>query len=224
MTGSDFSPLEDLNAAIAQSNPFKKPAIVKAQDIWGKGFPDLETLNAAASDAVFAAIESVKTSSSAQEKMTSLAFTAEKGVGKSHLLSRIHHRLQREGGALFVYASADEYTDLNLIKYQFQQTLAESLKYQGSKGVPQWQEVATAMANESNSQGQDLQPKKLVDNFESVYQKLAQKKKNLINELLANFLKINPHADPDLVRAILWTLSEKQAPFAIKWLSGERNI
>jgi hypothetical protein len=34
-------------------------------------------------------------------------------------------------------------------------------------------------------------------------------------------LKAKPNADPDIVRAILWTLSETQAPFAINWLAGK---
>ncbi len=72
MTNSDFSPIEDLNAAITNNNPFKKTAIVRAQDIWTEGFLDVETINAKASNAVFAAIKSVKTSSSPQEKITSL--------------------------------------------------------------------------------------------------------------------------------------------------------
>ena len=64
MTSSPVSPIEALNAAIQShsDNPFDKPAIVKSQDVWGKGFPDVETLNAHASDAVFEAIQRVRTS------------------------------------------------------------------------------------------------------------------------------------------------------------------
>ncbi len=226
MSSSPVSPIEDLNAAIQSHNPFKERTIVKAQDIWGKGFPDVETLNAHASDAIFQAIERVKTSRSSQDKVTSLTFTAEKGVGKSHIISRIRHRLERDGGALFVYASADEYVDLDLIKYQFQQTLADSLKHTGSQGVMQWQEVATAMANEaskaSNSNAPTLAPEQLVKRFDQVYDKrIAEKKKNLMEELVEKVLKSKPNSDPDIVRAILWTLSEKQAPYAINWLSGK---
>ncbi|HEY9671955.1 MAG TPA: hypothetical protein V6D11_10955 [Waterburya sp.] len=39
--------------------------------------------------------------------------------------------------------------------------------------------------------------------------------------LFEKVFKNQPNADPDIVRAILWTLSENQAPFAIKWLSGQ---
>lgn len=225
MQNSSFSPIEALNAAIKTHNPFSKNAIVKAQDVWGQGFPDVESLNAHASDAVFQAIEQVKSLSS-KDKVTSVALTAARGVGKTHTISRIRHRLERKGGALFVYASADEYVDLDLIKYQFQQTLADSLKHSGSKEVMQWQEVATAMANEalqaSKPDAPPLEPKKLIKNFDRTYdKKVAENKKNLMDDLVEKAVKVKPHSDPDIIRAILWTLSEKQALFAIKWLSGQ---
>ncbi|MDM9382328.1 hypothetical protein QUB80_16610 [Chlorogloeopsis sp. ULAP01] len=68
MDTSAVSPIEALNAAVKSHNPFLNAGIVKEQDIWGQGFPDVPTLNAHASDAVFQAIELVLTSSSTQEK------------------------------------------------------------------------------------------------------------------------------------------------------------
>lgn len=225
MDSSPVSPIEALNPAIQSHNPFSKAGIVKEQDVWGKGFPDVPTLNAHASDAVFQAIDQVRTSQSSQEKVTSIAITAQQGVGKSHIISRIRHRLEREGGALFVYASLDNYADLNLIKYQFQQTLAESLKHTGSQSVMQWQEVATAMANEGfkaiSPNTQNASPEQLVNNFDKVYAKWLANNKNLMDTLTQKVLKTKPNADPDIVKAILWTLSETQAPFAINWLSGK---
>ena len=226
MDNLPVSSLEELNTAIQSHNPFRKTGIVKDQDVWGKGFPDVATLNAHASDAVFQAIERVRTSPSSQDKVTSLAFTASMGVGKSHIISRIRHRLQADGNALFVYASVNKYTDLNLINYLFQQTLADSLRQIGSQGVMQWQEVATAKVNEaekaSKSNAQALSPEQLVKNFDRAYaQRVAKNQKNLMEVLFEKVFKTQPNADPDIVRAILWTLSEKQASFAIKWLSGQ---
>lgn len=219
MDSFPVSPIEDLNAAIQSYNPFDKPLIVKDQDVWGKGFPDVSTLNAHASEAVFQAIERVRTSQSSKDKVTSLVFTAEQGVGKSHIISRIRHRLEHEGGALFVYANADNYGDLSLIKYEFQRTLAESLKHTGSQTVMQWQEVAAAMSNEAYQAS--TSPENLVKNFDPASEKLEKRRRSLINELVAKVLRTKPHADPDVIRAILWTLSETRAPYAIKWLSGQ---
>lgn len=151
--------------------------------------------------------------------------TAQQGVGKSHILSRTRHRLESNGGALFVYASVNNYTDLNLIKYQFQQTLANSLSHTGSKSVMQWQEIAAAMANEGfkaiNSAAPTLSPQELLDRFDRVCASWASKNKNLMNTLTKQVLKTKSKADPYIVRAVLWTLSEVETPFAIKWLSGE---
>ncbi|WP_017721678.1 hypothetical protein [Kamptonema formosum] len=142
--------------------------------------------------------------------------TAQQGVGKSHIISRIRHRLEREGGGVFVYASVDKYGDLNLIKSQFQKTLAESLREQGSQGVMQWQEVATAMVNSVTKK-----PHSPTEMIANKFPLALAKKKNLVESLTGAILKTKPHADPYIVQAILWTLSETRAPFAIKWLSGE---
>jgi hypothetical protein len=119
------------------------------------------------------------------------------------------------GCALFVYAGGNNYTDLNLVKYQFQQTLADSLSKTGSQEVMQWQEIAAAMANEGRENA--LTPAELVKKFDQAY----KKNKNLMNNLQKQVIKNKSDADPYILRAILWTLSETQAPFAIKWLSGE---
>ncbi len=219
------SPIEAINAAIQSHNPFKNAGIVTEQNVWGKGFPDLASLNKKASDAIFKAVEQVKTSQASHEKVTTIAITAPQGAGKTHSLSRIRHRLERDGGGLFVYAGTDKYTDLNLIKYQFQQTLADSLKYRGSQEVMQWQEVAAAMANEgfkaSNPNAQPLAPKQLVNRFDQVYANWLARNKNLMEYLTKQVSKAKPNTDPYILRAILWTLSENYVPFAIRWLSGE---
>ncbi|MDM9382327.1 ATP-binding protein [Chlorogloeopsis sp. ULAP01] len=157
--------------------------------------------------------------------MTSIAITAQQGVGKTHILSRIRHRLKVNGSALFVYAGVNNYTDLNLVKYQFQQTLADSLSNTGSQGVMQWQEVAAAMANEGfkaiDSNFSSLSPQRLIERFDKVYTSWSARNKNLMDRLTKEVLKTKPNTDPYIVRAILWTLSETQVSFAIKWLSGD---
>jgi hypothetical protein len=90
----------------------------------------------------------------------------------------------------------------------------------------QWQEVATAKVNEAEKarkpDAKALSPEQLVKNFDRVYaQQLAKNQKNLIDVLFEKVFKNKPNADPYIVRAILWTLSEKQSSFAIRWLSGQ---
>jgi hypothetical protein len=225
MTNPSVSPLNEIHAAIKSYNPFKNAGIVQEQNIWGKGFPDLTSLNKKASDTVFQALEQVKNSQSSHEKVTTLVWTALQGVGKTHNLKRIRKHLEQEGGGLFVYGNANKYTDLNLIKYQFQQTLANSLAYPGSQGVSQWQEVAAAMANEGfkaiNPNAPIASPSQLVNRFDKVYTNWLNQGKNLMTKLSQKVLQSKPLADTYIVRAILWTLSQDYSPLAIKWLAGD---
>ena len=142
MTNSSFSSIEDVNAALLSQNPFAKPPFLNAGDVWGKEFFDVETINAHASDAVFQALAQIRVG---QYPTTSITISAQNGTGKTHVISRIRHRLQDQGGGLFVYAN--EYGNLRQIKQGFQRILAESLGNIGRQGVRQWQELATAMAN-----------------------------------------------------------------------------
>ena len=205
------SSIEDLNAAIQNYNPFNKPAVVTDQDVWGKGFPDLPTHNAHASDAVFEAINEVR---NGLYPVTSIAFNAAIGVGKSHIISRIRHRIQDQGGALFVYMR--KYGDLSLIKYQFQQVLADSLRQIGNQGVMQWQELAASMINQTSK------TKRSASEIIKILPENLAKKPRLIDSFTREILKHKPHiSDPDVVKAILWTLSVDHVSYATKWLSGK---
>jgi len=208
-TPSSFDELYDV---INKNNPFDVPPIITGQDIWNGSFPDLTTLNAHASDAVFETIEKVR---SGKPKVTSLAFSAEIGVGKSHLIRRIRRGLQAENKAFFVYAN--KYGDLNLIHYQFRQILADSFKQSNGHGVTQWQELAAAMVNEVVAKKNSA-----LELVNKVPQALA-KNHDLIDKLTNAILNVKPKiSDPYIVRAILWTLgSAAHATFAIRWLAGK---
>lgn len=209
------SSIADLTNAIKSQNPFDRPLVVRSQDIWGKGFPDVPSLNAHASDAVFEAIEKVRTK---QRQVFGITMTAEKGLGKSHIISRIYHRLQVEGSALFVYMS--QCGDLNRIKTEFLRTLASSLKQVSSQNVNQWRELATALVNEACNKS--YTPQQLVNQFPGALTKTPK----LVDILRDRVLSIKPDIEnPDIVTAIIWTLSPDPGyeTFAINWLSG-RNL
>jgi hypothetical protein len=208
-TPSSFDELYDV---INKNNPFDVPPIITGQDIWNGSFPDLTTLNAHASDAVFETIEQVR---SGKPKVTSLALSAEIGVGKSHLIRRIRRGLQADNKAFFVYAN--KYGDLNLIHYQFRQILADSFKQSNGHGVTQWQELAAAMVNQVVAKKNSS-----LELVKKIPQALS-KNHDLIDKLTNAILNAKPKiGDPDIVRAILWTLGgAAYAPFAIKWLAGK---
>jgi hypothetical protein len=201
------SSIEDL---IRDHNVFDGHQVVKKSQVWGASFPDVPLINAPASDAVFQAIRQVR---SGQCQVRGITITADKGLGKTHIISRIRHRLQTEDSALFIYMA--DYGNLNQIKFEFLQTLASSLKQIGSQDVMQWQELAAALVNEVFKKS--YPPKYLVKTFPSVLAKTP----NLLDNLISRVIQFKTDIDPYLIRAILWTLSQSYAFFAIKWLSGE---
>ncbi|NJM48085.1 MAG: ATP-binding protein [Alkalinema sp. RU_4_3] len=212
------SQLDEINALLLEHNPFSQPPFVTANNVWGKSFPDVESLNSHASDAVFKALEEIQ-----QEKLTtaSILITAQDGTGKSHIISRIRHRLQDLGGSIFILAN--KFSDLNKVKPGFQQLLAESLSQIGSEGVKQWQELATAMVNDLRKEKDPtvslIEAKDLVKRFED--ENSETKVQEWVQNLTKNFCKAKKVSDPNIVRAIFWTLSEDESADASNWLGGK---
>jgi len=207
-------PSDDLINAIKNNNPFEGRLVVRSENIWGASFPDVSSLNAHASDAVYHAIDKVR---NRQRQVVGITITAEKGLGKSHLISRIRHHLQVDGSALFVYMS--QVGDLNEIKPEFLDKLANSLKKVGSQGVSQWRELATALINEAYNQNQSYTPEQMV----SIFSELLTKNPKVVETLSNKVLEIKPDIEnPDIITAILWTLSSspRDELNAIKWLAG----
>lgn len=202
----------DLINVISKNNPFQGRLVVRDQNVWGQGFPDVPSLNSHASDAVYDAVEKVR---SGQRKVVGITITAERGLGKSHVISRIRHRLQIDGSALFVYMS--QCNNLNRIKTEFLTTLATSLKQIGSQGVSQWQYLATVLINEAFNKNYTAQ--QLINQFPGA----LVKNPKVVEVLRDKVLGIKPDLEnPDIITAILWTLSPDPAYeiFAIRWLAG----
>ncbi len=210
---NDFhSSIAYLSKAIASQNPFDRSLIVRSNDIWKPNFPDVSSINAHASDGIFQAIEQIR---AGYRTVSGITIRAEKGLGKSHLISRIRRRLLDEGGSFFVYMSDVDYGNLNRVNANFLNTLSSSLKQMGNEGVMQWQELATALINEAL--GETYIPQQLVKQFSG---ELAEKPK-LVDALTAKVLRLKPNIEnPYLIQAILWTLSLDKVSFATNWLSG----
>ncbi|MEG5066553.1 hypothetical protein QUB33_23340 [Microcoleus sp. B3-A4] len=211
---NDFhSSIPDLNKAIVSQNPFDRSLIVRSNDIWNPSFPDVPSINAHASDAIFQAIEQIR---AGYRTVSGITIKAEKGLGKSHLISRIRSRLLDEGGSFFVYMSDVDYGNLNRVHANFLNSLSLSLKQIGNEGVMQWQELATALINEAL--GKTHIPQNLVKQFSGA---LAKNPK-LVDRLTEKVLQLKSNIEnPYLIQAILWTLSSDKVSFATNWLSGK---
>jgi hypothetical protein len=203
------STIDDL---IKQKNPFAGHFIVRPQQIWGQSFPDVPSINAHASNAVFDAVEKIR---QGQRTTVGITITSEKGLGKSHIISRIRHRLQTKGDSLFIYMS--KYDNLNQIKYEFLQSVTSSLRAFGSQKVMQWQEIAAALINEAKQWSYTPQ-----EYIHSLYPTWLNKHSTKFVESLSKIVQtIKPEiSDPYILQAILWTLSPIHVNYANRWLSG----
>lgn len=213
MTAPAQSSPDALNKIIEEYNPFDRPLVVRSHDVWEQHFPDVSSINAHVSDAVFQGIEQIR---KGQRSVLGITVRAEKGLGKSHLISRIRHRLTKENDCFFVYMSEVDYGDLNLINSQFLATLAFSLKQIGSQGVTQWQELAAVLVNQVYKTHAPAQ--EIIGRFPGA----VAKNPSIVDSLTAKICQIIPDIqDPYIIQAILWTLSQSKGIFAVNWLSGK---
>lgn len=206
---ANTSPIDEL---IQNKNPFAGHIVVRSSQVWGKSFPDVPSINAHASNAVFDAVEKV---GKGERETVGITITAEKGVGKTHIISRIRHHLQTKDNAFFIYMG--KYDNLNQIKYEFLQTVASSLRAHGSQKVMQWQEIAAALINEVREW--NYTPQQYIN---GIYPKWLKKySTNFIDKLTEIVLQKKPEiTNPYLVKAILWTLSSVHSNYANYWLCG----
>jgi Cdc6-like AAA superfamily ATPase len=212
------SPIEEIQLVIQSENPFDRPRFLKQEDIWTSTFPDVPTINQHASDAIFAAIEAVRLH---QRATVSLFISADRGLGKSHLISRVQKRLQKDGSAVLVYMG--ECSNLDKVEQEFLHSLALSLRRTGARDVMQWQEIAAAVISEVYKK--EFNPQALVDSIipARMAKTLAEGKQPLdfINKIRSIINSAKPELDDSyLIQALLWTLSKPHANFAVNWLAG----
>ena len=201
-----------LNQLIEQSNPFS--AKVTAQhNVWSHDYSGVAEINQNAFNSVLKLINDVDTGKSTSE---GAAIIGERGLGKTQLFARLHHHLNANDKAFFVYMG--EYDNLDLIKSEFLQSLVYSLKREYCPNVTQWQALAAAMYFDARG-NTPCSVEHLVNQFPSIF----AKDPNRINAWTMGIAKKCPDIkNVFLIRAILWTLLPEAAPFAAMWLAGKK--
>jgi|GEM_PF-253856 len=219
---SDIS-LHQIHEAIQAYNPFNLKPIVKHQDVWSTDFIDVEFLHSHASDAIFAKLDEISNAQELDRKIFSMVLAAEQGIGKTHLVRRLHRKIHETESAFFLYMSFSLCSDINLIYYEFRQAITRSLNQKVKAGFSQWRFLALSLI--SGALGgrllQDFDVKAFAGNFDGYHQSYLKKGRDLVKSLLTKCQAKYPSTDPDVLRAILWTLSQSRGGYAIKWLGGE---
>lgn len=217
MTQLQASQINQIDQILKEYNPFAKPPFMKTDHVWGEDFVDFPAINAHASDLIFKALQNIH---GGLYTSTSILITAQDGTGKTHVIGRVRHQLQKDGKGLFVYVSGHNVH--HPIKEQFQQKLSISLGKIGSFGVMQWQEIAALMAKHCHPRLKNLK------NPQQLLNLLAKDSdQDKVNRVLKDLVKRYCHSheveDPDIVQAIFWTLSPNKMyqSSAIKWLGGQ---
>ena len=209
----------EINELLKTASPFSRPPYVNNKDIWaGDNFPDLETLNAHASDTVMTALESIK---NGEYDTTSILIISDSSAGKSHLISRLRRKIKlQKSGFLLVVGYIENLNDPNKA---FQSFLSSSLSYEGSLPITQWQELASDIFNSvwRTSRLGYIDPVKLLHFFNNRLRN-ENKIEACILSTVSRYCNLSPDvSDPDVVRAILWTLVKDEELFAMKWLAGK---
>jgi DNA replication protein DnaC len=139
---SSHSSLDALHQAIQDCNPFESNFITRSYQVWDDDFLDMPSLQASASTAILDTVNKINTGQ-LKSGTAGVVLLAPKGVGKTHVISRIRHHLKDNGGGFFIYMC--EYGNLHSIKQKFLQDLASGLKKLGRSSAMQWQELATTL-------------------------------------------------------------------------------
>ena len=222
---SQQASITEINELLQDTNPFDKGLVVKDQNIWGTSFPDIPELNKHVSDAIYASMNKLQESPSSLDKVSSMVIRAQRGAGKTHLISRVRKQIKTEGNAVLIYAGADKYSELELIASSFRESVADSLEREGLQGLTQWQEIAAQLVitalkkNKNNAKVPSAQA--LAQKFDQAYSKSHKNGRDLVTELAKVVRHLHPDSDLYIIRAIIWTLSEERGALAVKWLAGE---
>lgn len=211
-TSKSYTRVEDL---VQDVNPFQMDSVVRTDQVWSDDHFDFEVLNKQAFDKILSCLTSiaVQAERSSGGAAIGCVLLGPKGWGKTHLIARVRRFIQKTEAGIFIYAC--EYGNLRNVRYQFLQSLVNSLKQPGFHGVSQCQNLATHLIEQAFSK--PIDSRKLIKYIDQT----LPVKRNLIEQISQTVIaKFSGIADPDIIKALIWSLSTNYYSYAVKWLSG----
>ncbi len=213
------SSIKALNAGISSHNPFVDASTVREPEIWLDRHADSPQLNVGARSYLHAAYARVCRG----KTVAAVTLLGHTGTGKTHELNRLRQHVHTAPTpGLFVYLNVQQFAEGQAVRQQFLRAIGDSLVRRMPSGLLQWQQLAIALANHAlssidNSRKQ-FSPRSVL---ELLSRNSLEQNQAWIDRIAEAFFRVRPDIDdPDIVRAIFWTLCPHQLPYARKWLSG----
>jgi hypothetical protein len=209
--------LEQIKKLTQKYNPFTNQ-ITSQHQVWSNNYSGVEAINQKAFDEILQVIDKANSNNSGSDepKLEGACITGERGFGKTQLIARLHHHLQSNDKAFFVYMG--EYENLDFIKSELLQALVYSLKRESSSKITQWQILAAEMYFEARG-NKPCTIQHLVNQVPAIFTKNFKK----ISEWTHGIAQKLPDLkNIYLIRAILCTLLPQYASLATMWLSGKK--
>lgn len=219
--------LTDLNKFIASHNPFVGAGVEKSESIWKNQIPDVEVHNEHVTDIIRVTIKRLATQDKIGGGVQTLAVSADVGMGKTQLFSRVRRKFFDSGKINFAYLNAGGLKSLdsgelskNIYVYSwFRKGLVSDLGRLKASGITQWQEIAAFLTSQAIQK--DVVYPRLIKNFNKTLEKSLSDGLNLFKKISDRVIKRYPRIDPYLIRATLWTMSSSYGSIALRWLAGE---
>lgn len=209
-------------------NPFALEPIIADKEVWGEVMTNLPSLNQHIDQKIFDAVFEVQHKYS---NKIGIAIKGDRGTGKSHIIHRVWKKIAQEGGAVFAYMSVN--CNHRRINSHVREYLVQSFEYQDTKGVTQWQKLATSVL--STLKGTEFEEKyqtylKLCDSPNELRKLInnSYSKDSLtdfFDELGEAILENQPNINSNFLKAVLFLLlkNAKDAKIALAWIKGEDN-
>jgi hypothetical protein len=213
------SSIKALNAGISSHNPFVDAGTVREPEVWIDRQADSSQLNVGTRSHLYAAYGRICRG----ETVAAVTLLGQTGTGKTHELNRLRQHVHTAPTpGLFVYLNVQQFSEGQAVRQQFLRAIGDSFVRRMPSGLLQWQQLAIALANHAlsgiDNTRKQFAPRSVLD---LLSRNSLEQNQAWIDRIAEAFFRVRPDIDdPDLVRAIFWTLCPHQLPYARKWLSG----
>ena len=165
------------------------------------------------------------------KSVVSISIMGETGTGKTTLLNKIRHNVEKNNDGFFVSIQGNQIAHVEDVEYYVLRAFVKELTREGQSGVSFIQQLATNIVNESlrlSNQDTQYEAKQIISKFDYL-----ARNEDFVENKIQVYQQHHPefNISSNLFRAILWTLSAETStqasndfylcPSAMAWLKGQ---